>query len=107
MTGAGDAASAGMTLVDLVVLFVVAGICGAVAQAIVGYTHAGCLGSIGFGFIGALLGSWIAREMRLPELLTVQIEHHRFPIVWSVIGATLFVLLISIVSGSRWRYRTV
>jgi len=50
-----------MGLWDLVILLIVAGICGGVGQAIAGYSHAGCLGSIALGFIGALLGMWIAR----------------------------------------------
>jgi uncharacterized membrane protein YeaQ/YmgE (transglycosylase-associated protein family) len=97
-----------MTLLSLIILLLVAGICGAIGQAIVGYTHAGCLGSIALGFIGALLGAWLARVLGLPELFRVNIGGQAFPIIWSIIGAALFVALISLISRPRRRViRTV
>jgi uncharacterized membrane protein YeaQ/YmgE (transglycosylase-associated protein family) len=83
-----------MTLVELLVLLLVAGIAGAIGQSIAGYSHGGCLFSIAIGFIGALLGSWIARAMGLPELFMVSIGGHPFPLIWSIIGAALFVALL-------------
>jgi hypothetical protein len=35
-----------MTLIELLLLLLVAGICGSVAQSLVGYSHGGCLASI-------------------------------------------------------------
>ena len=90
-----------MTLIDLLVLLVVAGLCGALGQAISGYTRGGCLVSIALGFIGALLGMWLARAMGLPELFAVPIGTTRFPIIWSIIGAALFVAVISLISRRR------
>lgn len=86
-----------MTLIDFLILLCIAAICGAVGQAISGYTRGGCLVSIALGFIGALLGCWIAREMNLPEY-PIQVGQVRFPIVWSIIGATLFVAVIGFFS---------
>jgi uncharacterized membrane protein YeaQ/YmgE (transglycosylase-associated protein family) len=91
----------GMTLLGLITLLVVAGICGAVGQAIAGYSHAGCIGSIALGFIGALLGAWIARALKLPELFTIRIGGEAFPILWSIIGAALFVAILSIFTRPR------
>jgi uncharacterized membrane protein YeaQ/YmgE (transglycosylase-associated protein family) len=85
-----------MGLWDFVILLIVAGICGGVGQAIAGYTHAGCLGSIALGFIGALLGMWIARAVGLPELFTVQVGGNSFPVIWSIIGSALFVALLGL-----------
>jgi len=90
-----------MTLFDLLILLLVAGICGSLGQAISGYSRGGCLVSIALGFVGALLGMWIARQMGLPELFAVNIGGTRFPIVWSIIGSTLFVAVISFISRSR------
>ena len=90
-----------MTLIDLLILLLVAGICGAVAQAITGYSHGGILVSIALGFIGALLGMGIARATNLPELVTLQVDSTSFPIVWSIIGATLFVAVISLIARQR------
>jgi uncharacterized membrane protein YeaQ/YmgE (transglycosylase-associated protein family) len=86
-----------MTLLDLVILLVISGVCGAIGQAIAGFSRGGCLASIALGFIGALLGGYLARRAGLPELFTVQIEGGmHFPIVWSIIGSTLFVAVISL-----------
>jgi uncharacterized membrane protein YeaQ/YmgE (transglycosylase-associated protein family) len=90
-----------MSVLDLIFLLIVAGICGALAQAIVGYSRGGCLVSIVLGFIGALLGVWIARTMSLPELLPVAIGGVSFPVIWSIIGAALFVAVISLISRPR------
>lgn len=96
-----------MTLLGLLVLLCVAGICGAIGQSIVGYSHAGCLGSIAVGFVGALLGAWLARELALPEIFLFRIGGQTFPVLWSIVGSALFVALISLLSGTRWRARHV
>jgi uncharacterized membrane protein YeaQ/YmgE (transglycosylase-associated protein family) len=87
-----------MTLIDLLILLLVAGICGALGQALAGYSRGGCLVSIALGFVGAVLGMWLARVMHLPELFAVQIGTTSFPIVWSIIGATLFVAVITLIT---------
>lgn len=90
-----------MSLGSLIALVVVAGICGSLGRAIAGYSHLGCLGSIALGFIGALLGSWLAHQLHLPELLTVRIGDESFPILWSIIGSALFVAVLSIFTRRR------
>ena len=40
-----------MTLFDLLILLLVAGLCGALGQAITGYSRGGCLVSIALGFL--------------------------------------------------------
>ena len=90
-----------MTLTSLLILLLVAGICGAIGKSIAGYGNGGCLASIALGFIGALLGSWIAREMDLPSLFAVNIAGESFPIIWSIIGSALFVAVLSIFTRRR------
>jgi uncharacterized membrane protein YeaQ/YmgE (transglycosylase-associated protein family) len=90
-----------MTILQLLLLLAVAGVCGAVGQAIAGYSRGGCIASIALGFIGALLGPWIAHQAGLPEWLTVQVGATRFPVVWSIVGSTLFVAIVSFFSRSR------
>ena len=87
-----------MTILDLIVLLIIAGLCGALGQAITGYSRGGCLVSIALGFVGALLGMWLARNLGLPELFSVQIGTTSFPIIWSIIGSALFVAIISLLS---------
>ena len=91
-----------MTLIDLLILLIVAGICGALGQAISGYSRGGCLVSIALGFVGALVGMWLARAMNLPEPFAVQIGTKTFPIVWSIIGSALFVAVIALITRSRY-----
>jgi len=90
-----------MTILDLIVLLIIAGICGALGQAITGFTRGGCLVAIALGFIGALLGMWLARKLGLPELLPVQIGTTSFPVVWSIVGSALFVAIISLLTRRR------
>ena len=87
-----------MTLLDLIILLIVAGVCGALGQAITGYSRGGCLVSIALGFVGALIGMWLARVMHLPELFSVQIGTTSFPIVWSIVGSALFVAVITLLT---------
>lgn len=90
-----------MTLIDVLILLLVAGLCGALGQAIAGYSRGGCLVSIALGFVGALFGMWLARMMGLPELIPVNIGGTNFPIVWSIIGSALFVAVIALITRSR------
>lgn len=90
-----------MTLVDLLLLLLVAGIAGSIGQAIAGYSTGGCLTSIAVGFIGALIGVWLARTLSLPVLFNADIGGTTFPVLWSIIGAALFVAVISFISRSR------
>jgi uncharacterized membrane protein YeaQ/YmgE (transglycosylase-associated protein family) len=80
-----------LTVLALLVLLLVAAVCGAIGKAIAGGTRGGFLVSLVVGFIGALLGTWLSRQMRLPEIFVVSIDGHPFPVVWSIIGAALFV----------------
>src|ERR1051325_6979594 len=91
----------GAGLVDLLILLLVAGVCGSLGQAISGYSRGGCLVSIALGFIGAIIGVWVARNLGLPELFAVDIGGTHFPIIWSIIGSALFVAVISFISRSR------
>lgn len=87
-----------MDLWSFLILLLVAGVCGAIGQAIAGYSHGGCLVSVALGFIGALLGMWISRSIGLGEILAIDIGGRNFPVVWSIIGSALFVALINLVT---------
>jgi uncharacterized membrane protein YeaQ/YmgE (transglycosylase-associated protein family) len=84
-------------------LLLVAAICGAIAQALVGISLGGCLVSAVVGFVGALIGMWLARELNLPEVLTIRIGTQTFPVVWSIIGSALLLLIISLFTRRRRR----
>jgi uncharacterized membrane protein YeaQ/YmgE (transglycosylase-associated protein family) len=80
-----------MTPLEFILLLIVAGVCGSIAQSIAGYSHRGILISIALGFIGALLGSWLARSLGAGELFALRFGDQTFPLIWSIIGAVLFV----------------
>lgn len=90
-----------MSVLGFLLLLLIAGICGAVAQAIVGWSRGGCLASVGVGLVGALLGLLIARAAELPSLLPVSIEGTTFPVVWAILGSALFVAILSLIARSR------
>ena len=90
-----------MTLVDFLILLLIAGVCGSIGRAIAGYSHGGCLVSVALGFIGAIIGMWVARRMGLPEMFVINIGGQGFPIIWSILGSALFVAVISLIARSR------
>lgn len=90
-----------MTLIDLIILLLVAGVCGALGQSIAGYSRGGCLVSIALGFIGAIVGVWVARNLGLPEFYALRIGGNSFPIIWSILGSALFVAVISLLTRGR------
>ncbi len=90
-----------MTLGSVLLLLLVAGVCGSLAQGLTGYSHGGCLVSIALGFVGAVLGTWLAHFVGLGEMLNIQFGGQSFPIVWSIIGAALFVSLLNLLRPRR------
>jgi uncharacterized membrane protein YeaQ/YmgE (transglycosylase-associated protein family) len=90
-----------MSISSLIVLLIVAGICGGIGKSLAGYGNGGCLASIALGFIGSFLGVWIADRLDLPRWFTINIGGKPFPIIWSIIGSALFVAVLSIFSRRR------
>jgi uncharacterized membrane protein YeaQ/YmgE (transglycosylase-associated protein family) len=90
-----------MTLLGLLLLLVIAAVAGAIGQSIAGYSLGGCLVSAAVGLIGALLGGWLAGATGLPALFVVQIGGWAFPVVWAIIGATVFTLVVGLLSRPR------
>ena len=90
-----------ITLPSFVLTLIIAGLCGAVAQLIVGYTRGGCIASLLFGLVGALVGSWLAAMLNLPGILQI----YGVDIVWTIIGSALFVAVLSLALGYRRGFR--
>ena len=85
-----------MTLIGLLVLLLIAAICGSIGQSLAGYDLGGCFVSIIVGFIGAYLGLWVAAKLGLPRLFEISIEGKPFPVVWAVIGSALFTFIMAL-----------
>ncbi|MFN4259884.1 MAG: GlsB/YeaQ/YmgE family stress response membrane protein [Gemmataceae bacterium] len=90
-----------MSLLSFIVLLIIAGVCGMIGQAITGYSHRGCLASIALGFIGALIGHILQEKLGLPEPLPIRVGEATFPVIWSIIGATIFVAIIGFLTRAR------
>jgi uncharacterized membrane protein YeaQ/YmgE (transglycosylase-associated protein family) len=90
-----------MSLLDFVILLVIAAIAGSLGQMIAGYSLGGCLVSIVVGFIGALVGLWLARLLGLPELFPITVGGQTFPIIWSIVGSAIFSAIIGLLTRRR------
>jgi len=93
-----------MSPLGFLVLLVIAAICGALGQALAGYSTGGCIISLILGFVGAFLGVWLAQQFGLPEIFVVNIDGQPFPIVWSVIGAAILAAIAGLLSRPRTVY---
>ncbi len=90
-----------MNPIELLLLLVIAAICGSLGQALAGGSRGGCLVSIALGFIGALIGRYLADAFDMPTLLEVDIDSKSFPVVWSIIGSALFVAVLGLITKNR------
>ena len=78
----------------ILLLLAVAAICGLIAQAVVGHRRGGCLAAMGIGFVGALLGIWLAGLLHLPNLFSINVDGTSFPIVYALLGGMLLLLIL-------------
>jgi len=86
---------------DFILLLIIAAICGAIGQSIAGYSLGGCLITTVVGFIGALIGKWLANQMGLTYILPVEISGEMFPIIWSILGSALFAVAIGVIRRGK------
>jgi uncharacterized membrane protein YeaQ/YmgE (transglycosylase-associated protein family) len=93
-------------LLQLLILLVIAGICGAVAELIVGFSPPGLqvmLVSIIVGVIGAFIGGWIAGTFGLPPITEIRVGNIRLNLLYTILGSTLLlVILQALRSGRQW-----
>ena len=90
-----------MSVLDFIVLFIVAALCGAMGQILAGYSIGGCITSTLVGFVGAVIGTWLAGSLGLPEFFSINVAGRAFPIIWSVAGSVIFVALLAILTRGR------
>ena len=94
-----------MSITELLVLLLIAAVCGGIGQSLAGYSLGGCLVSIVVGFIGAYIGMWLAGKLGLPEIFAINIGGKTFPIIWAIVGSAVLTLIIALIrraiSGGR------
>lgn len=91
-----------MSVESLIILLIVGGLVGVIAQKLVGYSRGGCVTSIAIGIIGAFIGSWAVKQFQLPEIYVLKIGQTSFPIVWAIIGAVVLVGILGLLKRGRY-----
>lgn len=86
-----------LTFPEILILMLIAAVCGAVGQVLAGFSRGGLLVSIALGFIGALFGTWLARSMELPEPFALRVGEASFPVVWSIIGSAIVLVVLNLI----------
>lgn len=90
-----------MSLLGFIFLVIVAAVVGSLGQLLAGFSRGGFIVSAVVGFVGALLGLWLARQLGLPEFFVLNIDGEPFPIIWAIIGSALFAGALSLITRSR------
>ncbi|KAB2846548.1 MAG: hypothetical protein F9K45_01625 [Melioribacteraceae bacterium] len=90
-----------MSLIEFLILLVIAAISGGIGQGLAGYSFGGCFSSILVGFIGAWLGKWIMMEFDLPVLFSITLFGKSYPVVWSIVGSAVFAFGLGIITKGR------
>jgi uncharacterized membrane protein YeaQ/YmgE (transglycosylase-associated protein family) len=85
-----------MSLIDFFALLVIFGICATLGQAVFDFRKGGFILASVLGILGALLGIYLSRVFSLPELFTVHIGTETIPIIWSIMGSGVFVIILNI-----------
>lgn len=89
----------GTTVVELIIILIIAGICGGVAQALLGMRRGNFLISVFIGMVGAYIGTYLAQRYGWPTLLTLTVGASTMDIGWVFIGALLLVFVLHLING--------
>lgn len=88
-------------MVDILISLLIAGIAGSIARSLSGFSRGGCVISIIVGFIGAMIGSWLSRELQLPDPFVLHIRGNNYYILWTIIGAVIFTAVLSLITPDK------
>lgn len=86
-----------MGFVQLLLLLLIAGVCGFAASQLMGAKRLNVVFMIVLGFVGAFVGQWIAGYFGLPMIMPLELGGRAFPLVWAVIGSVVVVGVVSAV----------
>ena len=85
-----------MTLVEFLILLLIASIIGALGELLGQYSPEGPLVFVLMGFAGAYLGKWLAGQFNLPEFARSVIGSFQFSVLWSMIPSMFLVFPLSL-----------
>jgi uncharacterized membrane protein YeaQ/YmgE (transglycosylase-associated protein family) len=88
-------------MIDILISLIIAGLAGSIARSISGFSRGGCIISIVVGFIGAMIGSWLSRELQLPDPFMIKIRGSTYYILWTIIGAVIFTAVLSLITPDK------
>lgn len=92
-----------MSLLNFILLLIIAAVCGSVGMAIAGYSRGGLILAIVVGFVGAWLGTWLATQLGLPTFLVLNVGGQPFPVVWAILGSAIFAAILGLLFRGRRR----
>jgi uncharacterized membrane protein YeaQ/YmgE (transglycosylase-associated protein family) len=90
-----------MPLLETLILLAIAGLVGAFAEFLIGFSLGGVIGATIVGVVGALIGDWLAHALNLPSVLPIQVGTRTIEIVWATLGSILLVGLLSALRTRR------
>ncbi len=90
-----------MEPIEVLILFVIAAVCGWLGKILGGYRVGGLIVSVVVGFVGALVGIWLKNSLDMPALIPIDTGSRVFPMVWAVLGAALVVAVLSVIGRRR------
>ncbi len=88
-------------MIDILISLIIAGIAGSIGRSLSGFSRGGCIISIVVGFIGAIIGSWLSRELQLPDPFIIEIRGSTYNILWTIIGAVIFTAVLSLITPDK------
>ena len=88
-------------MIDILISLIIAGIAGSIGRSLSGFSRGGCIISIVVGFIGAIIGTWLARELQLPDPFVIVIRGASYNILWTIIGAVIFTAALSLITPNK------
>jgi uncharacterized membrane protein YeaQ/YmgE (transglycosylase-associated protein family) len=83
-------------ILRIIYLVVLAFIIGTAAQLLTGYRKRPFFTTLLLGFIGVLIGDWLAFSLRLPHIIPPVFG---ISLLWSTLGAVAFILIYSLFRG--------
>ena len=93
-----------MGLLNFLLQLVIAGVIGYAASALMGTRRVHIVAVVLLGFLGTIVGPWIANFFHLTDGLdglaimpTVLVGGAPFSLVWSIVGAAIVVAVVSMV----------
>ncbi len=79
-----------MTLNTIITWIIVGGIAGLLAEWLIGGIHAGCIGTVIVGILGAFIGGWIFRQLGIVIGASPLVSS----IITAFVGAAVLLLII-------------